>query len=250
MSALVLYNDLKQIQSPIPFCFIIGYSSYASAALHNYSYVSSAISRYISIVYPHRLFWQSAPVQIFLIGLGWILAFVFPLLFIFTSAMIYNLDNQVCQVPFRFSFYILYAPFFIYIIPVHLIIFIYVKLVRFVHGMNQRIISTNAFSRAQRDLKMVRRIVILIHILFISGFPFSLFIFLSFANLAPKYRFRIGFIFVDVSMLLVLIALLQFTDSMKASVKKIIFGRSNQVVPIQTLNVTVLTRKAIERTKY
>jgi hypothetical protein len=233
MTVYQLQHDLKQIYYEDLVCFMIGYSSYASAALHNYSYVSSAIYRYISIVHPARLFWQSARAQISLIGLGWILAFAFPLLFVFTNTMIYNVDNQVCQVPFRLSLIIVYAPVSIYIIPVHLVIFIYMKLVRFVRGMSQRITTANTLIRARRDLKMARRIVILIHILFISGFPLSLFIFLSFGNLAPKYHFRIGFIFVEASLLFVLIALFQFTDSFKTSINKILQRRQgNMVAPI------------------
>jgi hypothetical protein len=232
INVFALQNDLKQIQYQDSFCIFRGYLSYASAALHNYSYVSSAIYRYITIVYPTRLFWQSARMQILLIGLAWILAFIFPLLFIFTGEIIYNVDNQICQVPLRFSFSILYAPHFIYIIPVNLVIFIYLKLVRYVRGMNQRVTPANTLSRAQRDLKMVRRIVILIHILFIAGFPLTLFLFLSFANRAPKYHFRIGFIFVDASMLFIMIALFQFTDTLKASARKIINSRANRVVPI------------------
>jgi hypothetical protein len=195
--------------------------SYASGALHNYSYVSSAIYRYTTIIYPTHLFWQSARAQILLIGLGWILAYALPVLFLFTGEIIYNADNQIYQIPFRFSLSILYASFYIYI-----------KLVRFVRGMSQRVTPANTLSRAQKELKMVRRIVILIKILFISGFPLSLFIFLSFANRAPTYHFRIGFIFVDASMLWVMIALFQFTDSLKAYVKKIIYGRSNRVIPV------------------
>jgi hypothetical protein len=140
------------------------------------------------------------------------------------------------SVPLGFSFSILYAPLFIYIVPVHLVIFLYMRLVRFVRGMNQRVTPANTLSRAQRDLKMVRRVAILIQTLFISGFPLSLFIFLSFFNRTPKYHFRIGFIFNDASMLFVMIGLFQFTDSLKASVKKIMYSRPNIVLPIPAVS--------------
>lgn len=244
MTGFTLYNDLTQIEYQNSFCFIIGYLNYGTCALHHYSYVSSAIYQYMTIVYPSHLFWQSVRAQIFLIGIGWILAFVFPLVYIFTDAIVYNVDNQICQVPYGLSFSILYAPFFIYIIPVYLVIFIYLRLVRFVRGMNQRVTLANTLIRAQRNLKMTRRIVTLVEILFISGFPFSIFIFLSFANRAPKYHYRIGFIFVEASMLFVMIALFQFTDSVKASVKKIIYGRPTMVNPnlAQKKNVEVRVR--------
>lgn len=62
----------------------------------------------------------------------------------------------------------------------------------------------------------------------------TLFAFLSFGNLAPKYHFRIAFMFVEVSMLFVMIALFKFTDPLKASVKKIIYTQSNRVMPTVT----------------
>ncbi|CAF1314902.1 unnamed protein product [Adineta steineri] len=174
MNGFTLYNDLKQIEYEDSFCFIIGFFNYSTCALHNYSYVTSAIYRYITIVHPTRLFWQSARAQIILI-------------------------------------------------------------VRFVRGMSQRVTAANTLSRAQRDLKMVRRVVTLVQILFISGFPLSLFIFLSFFNHAPKYHFRIGFLFVNASMLLVKITLFQFTDPLKVAIKKILRRRLNIVLPIPAI---------------
>ena len=108
---------------------------------------------------------------------------------------------------------------------------IYFKLVRYVHDMSKRITPANTLVRAQRELKMVRRTVILVMILFISGVPYSSFIFLSFANRAPQYHFRIAYVFVNGSMLFVMIALFQFTDPFKESIKKIIYGRPNTVLP-------------------
>jgi hypothetical protein len=161
------------------------------------------------IVYPTRLFWQSARVQILLIGLGWILAFVFPLPVTLTGNITYNVDNQICQVPLRFSLALLYIPWFVFVIPVHLVIFIYMKLVRFVRGMSQHVTSANTLHRAQRDLKVVRRIVILTQIIIISGTPITTFIFLSFANRAPKYHFRIGLIFIYAAILAAMIMFYQ-----------------------------------------
>jgi hypothetical protein len=57
---------------------------------------------------------------------------------------------------------------------------------------------------------------------------------MSFFNSAPKYYFRIAFIFVDVLFIWVMIAIFQFTDPLKASLKKIINGRRNLVIPTLT----------------
>ncbi len=47
-------------------------------------------------------------------------------------------------------------------IPISLIILIYFKLVRYVREMSKNITTANSLARAQRELKMVRRIVILV----------------------------------------------------------------------------------------
>jgi uncharacterized membrane protein len=183
------------------------------------------------IVYPTRLFWVSARVQILLIGLGWIIAFVVPIPITLTGDITYNADNQICEVPLRFSLALLLMPWFFYLIPVHLVIFIYMKLVRFVRRMSQHVTPANTLHRAQRDLKVVRQIVILIQLLLVSGVLMITFVFLSFANRAPKYHFRIGFIFLYAAMLSVMIMFFQVTDSLKTSLKKLLTGRPNTVIP-------------------
>jgi hypothetical protein len=105
--------------------------------------------------------------------------------------------------------------------------------------MGKRANLGKTLSGAQRDFQMVRRIVILIHILLIGGVPMSLFIFLSFENLAPKYHMRIGFICVQVSLPSVMIALFQFTDLLKKSIRKIICGQSSVVNPTLMTHPTI-----------
>jgi hypothetical protein len=234
MTIFTLQNDLKQIQYQDSLCIVRGYLSYVLCAVHNYSYLIQAMYRYAAIIYPARLFWQSTRTQIFLIALSWTIAFLFPIVFIFNGAIIYNVNNQICQVPLGFSFSIIYAPHCVFIIPVSLVIFIYLRLVRYVRGMSKRVTLANTLLRAGRNLRMVRQTVILTMILSISGIPYSLFIFLSFANLAPTYNFRIAYIFANSSLTAVMIALFQFTDSLKTPVKKIICGRPNIVIPTVT----------------
>lgn len=91
--------------------------------------------------------------------------------------------------------------------------------------IGKRATPVNILVRIQWEFQMVRRTVILVMILFISGIPYSLFIFISFANKAPQYHF---------CLLSLMIALFQFTDTFKIFLKKIIFGRSNIVISTVT----------------
>ena len=218
--AFSLHNDLKQIAYYDIYCIIRGYSSYVTGAMHNYSYVISSLYRYISVVYPTHLSCQSARMQILFIIISWLLSVLSPLVVIFTNDIIYSVDNQICQVPFQLSFSLLYLLFIIYIIPIQLVIFIYFKLVRYVCQMRKHVTPVNILCRAQKDLKMVRQIVILVHILVLNGFALTLFIFLSFAGITIKYCYRIGFIGTDATPLCIMIALFKFTDRLRALIKK------------------------------
>jgi hypothetical protein len=246
IATFAFHNDFKQIQYQDSLCIIRAYLSYVSCALHAYSYLLSANYQYILIVYPNRIFWQSKSIQFLLIILAWTLAFVFPFPYLITGEFIYNDDNQLCQAPYRLSFSVFYLANFTYIFPMTSVLFIYFKLVRYVKNMSKNLTSAATLLRAQRDFTVVRRIVILVHMLLAAGVPMITCVFLSFVNRAPKYDYRIGYIFIYVSVLLVIIALFQFTDLLKASVKNLLFDRRNTVLPAGTIKLNVTEKKKDE----
>ncbi|CAF1427859.1 unnamed protein product [Rotaria sp. Silwood1] len=225
-----LENDLKQIAYKDFLCSLRGYVGYAICSIQNCSYLLQSIYRFVSVVYPTHLFYQSARFQLFLICLTWVFGFLYPIAFLFTGEIIYNVDNQICQLALRLSFSIIYMANCAYIIPVSVTMFIYLILVRYVHRMNKHVTPMNRLARAQRELKMARRLFILVTILFILCFPYAMFILMSFFWSIPKYHFRIAYVFIDVSYVFVIIALFQFTDPLKMSIMKRINRRSNVVV--------------------
>lgn len=227
MCVFTIENDLKQRNYQDPLCIFRAYTAYVSCALFNFSFLLQAVYRYVTIVYPTHFGWQSAKIQALLICLVWIFSFTYPLTFMFTNEIAYNVDNQMCQLPFRFSFSIIYVALCAYIIPVLMIMLIYGKLVRYVREMSRRVTPVNTLLRAQKELQMVRRTVIVVTILVILCFPYALFIGISFFTPPPKYHFRIAYIFADVSILSVMLALFQFTDSLKSPLLKRIRNRSN-----------------------
>ena len=64
MAIFTFQNDLKQIQYQDSLCIFRGYLGYIATILQNYSYLLQAVYRYIIVVYPTRLFWQSAKFQL------------------------------------------------------------------------------------------------------------------------------------------------------------------------------------------
>ena len=97
--------------------------------------------------------------------------------------------------------------------------------------MSKRVASNNRLSRAKQELKMVRRTVILVSILVIYCLPYAMFIVLSFFISIPKYQARISYLLIDPSYLFAIIALYQFTDPLKESIRKNFFKQNNHVLP-------------------
>ncbi|CAF1553869.1 unnamed protein product, partial [Rotaria sp. Silwood1] len=79
MTIFTLHNDLQQIPYPDSMCIFRGYLSYASCAVMNYSFLLQAIYRYVVVVYPNYLIFQSTRFQLFFICVTWTLGFVYPI---------------------------------------------------------------------------------------------------------------------------------------------------------------------------
>ncbi|CAF0722315.1 unnamed protein product [Adineta steineri] len=234
MAVFTLDNDLKQQQYEDLFCVFRGYISYVTCFTQNYSYFLQAIYRYLTIVYPSRLFWQSKRVQIFLIILSWIIAFICVFPHLFTGRIIYQVDDQMCQMSLELSFITVYNVVLLYLIPMNGTILIYFKLVRYVKQMSKNVTPANTLLRVERELKMIRRIVILVSMLITFGLTYAIFVFMGFFTQPPKYHFRIAYIFINVSLVFILITLFKFTDPIKTSLMKITNRRPNVVIAILT----------------
>lgn len=94
--------------------------------------------------------------------------------------------------------------------------------------MTQHVTPVTTLNRAKRELKMLRRTMILVSILIIYCLPYATFIFCSLFVQLPKYHFRISYLFIDTSHLFVMIALFQFTDPLKTSMKNLLRKQINQ----------------------
>ncbi|CAF1227582.1 unnamed protein product [Adineta steineri] len=227
-----LYNDLKQIAYEDSLCIFRGYMTYVTGGELFYGYLLQAIYSYMTVVYPTRLIWQSVKFQLFLICLMWASVFICILPILLAHEIKYQVDDQICQMVLHLSVVTVYTAFYIYIIPMSVIMFIYLKLVRYVRGMNHRVTPVNTLIRAQRELKMVYRIVILVMILLILGLPITIFFIIGFISEPPKYHLRIAYIFAKISLLFVMITLFKFTDPVKSAIMKKLIQQPNLVAPI------------------
>jgi hypothetical protein len=234
MNLFKLLNDWAQIEYQDTFCNFRGYFGYSTCSIFNCSFLIQAAYRFVRVLYPSQLIYQSWKFQLSLIVLSWLFGILFPIGFMLNNEIHYNPANQICQLPLRFSLSIIYMAHCAYTIPVSLTMIIYILLVAYVKKMSKRVASNNRLSRAKQELKMVRRTVILVSILVIYCLPYAMFIFLSFFITIPKYQARISYIFIDPSYLFAIIALYKFTDPLKESIKRLFLEQKNRVLPALT----------------
>ncbi|CAF1035508.1 unnamed protein product [Adineta steineri] len=234
IALFTLQNDRKQNQFGYSFCILGGSISYAITMIQMYSYLLQAIYRYITVMYPSRLFWQSVRLQTILIIITWICGTIYIIVLIFTNQIIYLIDDQICQMPLRLSFLTIFNALYIYMFPLGAIMVTYFKMVLYVREMGKRATPANTLIRAQRELRMIHRIVTLVLFLMILGVPYVLFILMSFFNSAPKYHFRIAYIFIVISLVFMMIALFQIAEPLKASIMKKLRRRPIDIVPTFT----------------
>ena len=221
MAAFTLHNDIHQLKEPDSLCTFRGFLSYVVVTVQNYSYLLQTIYRYISVVHPGRLFWQSVPCQVSLVITSWIFSFVCPLPYLLSHEITYDVENQTCQMPMKLSFITIYNVLCVFVVPLWLILLLYYRLVRFMLSMRQNVNLANKFKRIQREVKIIRRIIILFMGIFALGFPYALLLFMSFFTAPPKYNFRIAYIFITTSLAFVVIALFHFTEPLKAAIKRL-----------------------------
>ncbi|CAF1431745.1 unnamed protein product [Adineta ricciae] len=231
-SIATIEHDLKQIYYQDLLCIIQCYAGYVTVFWLNYSFSIEAMYRYVIVMYPTRLFFLTVKFYTISICLSWICGVLCALVFPFLGDIVYNVDNQICQIPLRPSFSLIYSVSCIYLIPLSVTIFIYRRLVHYVKQMSKRVTPIYVISRVQREVRMVRHTVLLVMLFISLGTPYTIFIVLSFFHSAPKYHFRLAYISIDISLLLMVIVLFYFNEPLKTVVKKKLRRRTNAAMTI------------------
>ncbi|CAF1456716.1 unnamed protein product [Rotaria magnacalcarata] len=234
MATFRIRNDIRHVHFYDSFCIFMAYLGYVSVGVQNYSYLLQAIYRYILIVHPTRLFYQSIEFQLFLIGSSWIFCTIYPIVLWSTGQIKYIFDDGICQMPLELSFVTIFNAFYVYFIPMSSIILIYLRMVQYMRDMRKHVTTANRLFHAKRELRMIRRIVSLVFILVTLGLPYAIFIFMSFFDVAPKYHFRIAFTFICASLVLVMIALLEITEPLKNSLMSKLSRQQVNVIETRT----------------
>ena len=93
-------------------------------------------------------------------------------MYLFIDDILHNSNNRISQIPLRFHVTTLYIAFCTDVFPILILMFLYFKLVRYVHRMHERVACATTLSRAQHELRMVGRTLLLVTILLVVGVPY------------------------------------------------------------------------------
>ena len=236
MAVFSFQHDFKQDVGDVSFCSAIGFLCYTITVGLNYSFLIIALYRYITVVYPTLYTWQSMRCQICLIISKWIFSIAFGLSMYLTNQIVYNINNQICQIPLSLSVPLLAASVILYMAPNFGMVLIYIQLTRYIHRISARTTVANNLFHARRELKLIQRTFILSSTLIFLGVPYMIFVFISFVTEPPKYHFRIAYFSIDFSMLAIVIMMFYFTQQVRDIIRKPLL-RSTTVMPIGSLDV-------------
>ncbi|CAF1240546.1 unnamed protein product [Didymodactylos carnosus] len=233
VAGYLCYSDIHQLTVPTPLCAFRGYFGYTTVAAQNWSYLIQAIHRYICVVHHHKRQQTSYHLHICFIVIQWIYCILFPLpLLLIPTQIQYIPANQMCQVPIFHSLQMMYLALCIYLTPVISIIIIYFLLVKYVNKMarqqqQQQHQSTHiTLFQARRQLSMLKRIILLIIFLVTCCGPYMSFVLIGFRGTDPYvYHFRIAYIFLDLSVVLVMVAIIYSTNNIRDTL-----FRSNRIL--------------------
>ena len=93
---------------------------------------------------------------------------------------------------------------------------------------------SNRLFHARRELKLIQRTFILACTLICLGIPYLIFVLISFVTEPPKYHFRIAYIFIDFSILIVMILRYYFTQPVKDIIRRVL-PPTNIVAPTRAI---------------
>ncbi|CAF1006105.1 unnamed protein product [Adineta ricciae] len=218
--SLLIYLSLSMVQ--LTFSFFDAHSfEYINFLV--YSFNIQSFYRLVCTIYHHRLYYQSLYPYIYAIVIQWIIAILqmIPIL-IFNKRNLIE-DDELCEITIHNRRTIVYLYMIVYLIPFLLILIQYRILVKYSKRKTNGLHSTNIQQRARRQVKSIRRILILIFILFILSLPdctiiiFEVFLLVR----TPRYVHRIGFSFVGIASGLIMLIMMYYTRNLR----RLLFGR-------------------------
>ncbi|CAF3716902.1 unnamed protein product [Adineta steineri] len=203
-----------------------------------------AFHRLFVTVYSTKRYFQTKSFNIYMVIIQWVISFSFGLPVFLTGQMKYYAEVRMCQVSIDETLSSIYFTLIIFVFPLLTIIFIYIHIVKYMkqnsHSTTKRL-NITGHHRHHCELRLIRRILIIVIVLFLLGFPYGFLEILIEIHVMPSwpYIISIGYIFITIGQgATTLINLITTDDVRKVLInifKKYII-RKNQVHCVNTIN--------------
>ncbi|CAF1182368.1 unnamed protein product [Adineta steineri] len=204
-----------------------------------------AFHRLFVTVYSTKRYFQTKSFNIYMVIIQWVISCSFGLPVFLTGQMKYYAEVRMCQVSIDETLSSIYFTLIIFVFPLLTIIFIYIHIVKYMkqnsHSTTKRL-NITGHHRHHSELRLIRRILIIVIVLFLLGFPYGFLNILIEIHVMPSwpYIISIGYIFITIGQgATTLINLITTDDVRKVLInifKKYII-RKNQVHCINAINV-------------
>jgi hypothetical protein len=199
------------------------------------AYGLQAIFRFLRVVFYQRRIFHSFQLYCILIPFDILFAVVCISPVLIWHDVVYLPSEFYCQTPFINLPAILYVAMRLYAFPLFGLFGIYWYLVRYIRRTSLLADTVDARRRAHnnvRDLIVIKRLLIIVVLLILLGLPSIIFmIMFIFTGHLLSITYRIGWLFVSFSLVLLVFLLIRYTVPLRQTVKRLIGVRQRHIVP-------------------
>jgi hypothetical protein len=164
-------NSNENISFDTWWCYGRAYLLHVGIHLIYYSYLLQSCFRFFRIVLYKYKQLQNFRFMLRLVFIQWLLAFLLILPILFLHHFQYVPEYHYCQIPFYDLYGLLIGGSIIYYFPMIMIGSIYFYIIYHMHKTKNVAIQQNRQRTNQRDAVVLRRIIILVGMLFFLSFP-------------------------------------------------------------------------------
>ncbi len=210
-----------------------------------YSYCLQAIYRLCRIVFYKKKFLVSHSLYVILIMGQWLLILILLLPPIFVNWYTRLSTENYCLIPYTYIGPETYHILLLYLIPLLCLTTIYIWITRYMRSVTRTptlMIAAAQRVRNQRDLTVIKRILMLISILIVLRFPTIIFMIYGAIN-GSLYPLTYGIVGLITSMCLILIGIItiNITSQLRKQVLNIFFQQNNRIqtepIPLNRMKI-------------
>ncbi|UJR11561.1 hypothetical protein I4U23_015741 [Adineta vaga] len=219
-------------------CSFRGFLLHAASGLLYQTLCVQALHRLFVVVFPAKRYLRSKQVMIIILIIQWLISIMFAIPALIAGRIVYQSGSRICQASLNDLVIFLYLAMFIYFCPLSMIIPIYVRIV---HFTRQHSFPINTQHRQHRDLRLIRRLLIIVCVIFFISIPYLIFFLRAqfFPNAQPlPYAQRVGFVSLTFGYSLWMLLNLIFTDKLRKYLLNRLQILCQRTTRIQPHNIT------------